>query len=292
MDVQGAQGKLAFGASSGAIDKRIQFLRESLTLNSNIYSPDGINGTRDHLDERTGENIRHVSGGWDCEPNPAELSWMLPYILGGTPSGTNYPLAEALSSFAVAVDRVAKVFTYVGLYISTATFKASVGGALSLSIEVMGEDESIGNAGTFPSLNLNVANGRPFMLRDLAVTVGGTAYPFMDWTMTINNMLEMRHSGGSLTPTSITPRDRSITVALESPYGDAYALYGVQLPGAAVIATFTSGSQSLVFNTPALQYPKKTPNISGKNAIRMPIQGTAYKKSASATLVTTLTVTP
>lgn len=289
---QGSQAKLAFGDTTGGLTEPLQFIKESIGLHNEIYIPDGIVGTREILAERSRENIRHVAGTVDLEPNPAELAYILKRILGGTPSGTSYPLADTVPSFAAIVDRITKVWTYSTLYVNKGVFRAQQGGPLAVSLDILGTDESVGNAGTFPSLTINTAGGGPFMMSDLAITVAGTAYKFFDFTLTVDNMLEMRHLN-SLTPTSITPRFRRITLDLDAPSGDAIALYGTQIPGSAVVATFTNGAQSLAFSLPSVQYPKRTPTVPGKTEIHLPIQGIATKPSGSgASLAVTLDSTP
>lgn len=278
---QGSQSKLGMSAS-GAADEPYEFKSESIKLMDSIYESDGIVGSRDYPSERIRQNITSVGGNILLEPNKAELALLTPRILGGATT-----VADTLPTFNVVIDRVLKVFTYAGCLVNRATFRASQGGPLSLDLGILGTTETVGNAGTFPSLAIDVASG-PFIMSDLAITIGGVAYKFFDFEVTVDNMLEVRHLN-NLTPTSITPRSRQTSVSLASPYGDSSALYTQAIPGAAVVATFTNGSNSAVFTMPAVAFLRSSPNVTGKTEIRMPLQGVARKSGSTASLAIVVT---
>ena len=288
---QGAQAKMGMHPSSTTVNEPYEFKSETIQLIDYHYDPDGITGTRDYHSERVRQNITHIEGGIQMEPNSSELANLLPRILGAAAVGTTYDLAETLPSSVISVDRVAKVFVYQGMVVDRATFKASQGGPLSLDLSYKGVSETKNNAGTFPALVINTANGGPFILSDLAITVGGVTYQFFDFELTLDNMLELRHLN-SLTPTSITPRSRKIDVGLSSPWGDNSALYTANLPGSAVVATFTNGAMSLMFTMPAVAFPRQTPTVPGKTEIKHSLRGTARKSGSTPSLSITLDSTP
>lgn len=279
--VQGSQAKLGM-SDSGAADEAFEFLNENIMLNDTHHESDGIVGSRDYPSERVRQNISAPGGNISMQPNAAELALLTPRILGGATA-----VADTLPSFNVVIDRIMKVFTYAGCLVNRAVFRASQGGPLSVELAILGVSETIGNAGTFPSLTIDTATG-PFMMHDLSITVGGVTYKFFDIEISVDNMLEVRHLN-SLTPTSITPRSRLTTVSLTSPYGDASALYTSNLPGAAVAATFTNGSNSAAFSLPAVAIPRTTPNVSGKTEIRLPLRGVARKSGSTPSLSITIT---
>lgn len=279
---QGAQAKLGMSAS-GSASEAYEFKSESISLVDSIYESDGIVGSRDYPSERIRQNITSVEGSITMEPNKVELINLMPRILGGAGPA----LAETLPTSNIVIDRIQKVFTYAGCVVNKATFRASQGGPLSLEYGIQGVSESIGNAGTFPVLSISVASG-PFIMSDLAVTIASTSYKFFDIEISIDNMLEMRHLN-SLTPTSITPRSRQTSVTLTSPYGDNSALYAANVPGAAVVATFTNGSDVLVFTMPAVAFLRKTPSVTGKTEIKNTLQGIARKSGSTASLAVSIT---
>lgn len=286
---QGAQAKLGFGTTS-TVDQAYDFKSENLVCNEDFYDPDGIVGTREHASERVRRNIRSIGGAITLEPNSIELANLLPWILGANASGTTFSLAETLPARYISIDRVAKVMVYDGCYCNRATFSASEGGPLSLTVEVIGTDETVNNSGTFPSLTISTAAG-PYMMSDLGITLGGTSYNFREFSLTIDNMLEVRYLN-SLVATAITPRNRQVSVALRGPYGDQTALYGQALAGVAVVATFTNSTLSTVFTMPAVQFPKHSPNVGGKNEIYLPLAGIARKSGSTASLTVTNDSTP
>jgi hypothetical protein len=286
---QGSQAKFGIGTTS-TVDQPYDFKSESLVCNEDFYDPGGIIGSREHLSERVRQNIRQIGGSVTLEPNSIELANLLPWILGAAGSGTTYALADTLPSRYVSVDRVTKVFVYSGCVVNRATFSASEGGPLTVSLDLIGVDETVNNSGTFPSLTISTAAG-PYMLSDLAITVSGTTYNFREFSISIDNMLETRFLN-SLTATAITPRDRQVSVGLRGPYGDQSALYGLAVAGVAVVATFTNSTLSTVFTMPAVQFPRRSPTVGGKSEIYLPLQGIARKSGSTASLTVTNDSTP
>lgn len=272
--------------STSTVDQALEYQSESLALRENFIDTSGIRGTRSHPSERVRRGQGVVGGSISCTPSPLELSYLLPKILGGNASGTSYPLAETLPEFYVAVDRITKVFVYDGCKVNQATFSASVGGPLSVSLDVMGKDETVGNSGTFPSLTLDVAAG-PFILSDCALTVGGTTYQFAGVDVTINNALEPQFFNSNRAQ-RFNETDRVISVSLSTPYGDSSALYGPALGGVAVVLTFTNGTVSLTLSMAKVQIPKQSPVVGGRGEIMLPLQGIARKSGSTLELVTTL----
>ena len=286
---QGSQAKFGIGTTS-TVDQAYDFKSESIACTEDFYDPDGIIGSREHLSERVRTNIRHIGGPVTLEPNSIELANLLPWILGANASGTTFALSDTLPSRYVSIDRITKVFTYSGCVVNRATFSASEGGPLVVNLDLVGVDETVNNAGTFPSLTISTAAG-PYMLSDLACTVGGTTYNFREFSITIDNMLETRFLN-SLTATSITPRDRMTSVMLRGPYADQSALYGLSVAGVAVVATFTNSTLSTVFTMPAVQFPRRSPTVPGKSEIYLPLQGIARKSGSTASLTVTNDSTP
>lgn len=286
---QGSQSKFGIGTTS-TVDQPYDYKSESIACNEDFYDPDGIIGSRERLSERVRQNIRHIGGSVTLEPNSIELANLLPWILGAVASGQTFNLSDTLPSRYISIDRVTKVFTYAGCVVNRATFSASEGGPLTVSLDVIGTDETVANAGTFPSLTISTAAG-PYMLSDLAITVGGSSYNFREFSITIDNMLETRFLN-SLTATAITPRDRLVSVGLRGPYGDQSALYGLAVAGVAVVATFTNSTLSTVFTMPAVQFPRRSPTVGGKSEIYLPLQGVARKLSSTASLTVTNDSTP
>jgi hypothetical protein len=236
-------------------------------------------------------------------PNAAELALLLPWILGADASGTTYALGEWLQSFTTTIKKDnstdGKVFTYNGCRVARAVFSAEQGGPLTLQMDIEARDETVNNAGTFPSLTLNVATG-PFIFSDSAgaITVAGSPYPFKRFSVTVDNMLDTERFTNSQTRTAIPTRGRIVTVELDGPYGNNSATYptaATLATGVAVAATFTNTihAVSIAFSCPKVHFPRRTAGWNGRDEVMLPLVGEARANAAANDeLVVTLDSTP
>lgn len=285
----GPQAKLGLGAAN-PVTEAFEFLRDTVELEEVIIDASGIRGTRSVPKERSRSSQRMVKGQLVMNPTPVELANILPRILGAAAAGTTFALAETLPSFYMTSDRVTKVHTFSGCVVNKATFKGAVGAPLELTLDIMGVDETLGNPGTFPSLTLDITSP-PYILPDLALTIGGPAFTCDQFTLEIDNKLEVRF-GNSLTPTAINPTGREITLDTRVPFADAGSLYGTGSSGLAVNATFTNGGVSCLFAMAAVLFPKLSPVVDGRGEIWLPIKGPARKSGSTNELIVTNDSTP
>lgn len=293
----GTYGKLGIG-SADPVDIRLRYRDENLAAKLELIDGNAINGTLDRNIELVRDGAIRVGGPINMIPNAYEFSQLLRWILGGTPSGTGtvtYPLTQAndLPEKYVTIDRVIKVFTYTGCKVSRATFRATQGGPLELSLEIVGKSASEASAGTFPSLTLDISNG-PFVFRDLVMSVGGTTVKAKEFTLTVDNMLDTERFFNSQTLQSIDQPDRKITFETSLPYGDHQALKsGFTAAGTAVVATFTNGGAVLAFSMVKVAIPYEDPATPGRVVeIMLPVSGDAMSSGTTASLVTTLNIGP
>lgn len=225
MTSQGAQAQLAAepGAGPHTFDtssEPYEFISESLKLEATHIDNNAIRGTRSHAKETLREGIETVSGQVVLNPSPADLDLWLPRILGTVESMDSFVLAETLLPFGIMIDRVAKVFSYTDCYVNKATFKSESGGLLTLTLDILGISESVGNAGIFPSLTLGVAaSNAPYTHEDCsgAVTLVGSARNTSSVEIIIDNHLQAKFNN-SKTATDITPQDRTIQLNTTHPY--------------------------------------------------------------------------
>jgi hypothetical protein len=287
---QGMLAKLGID-SADPVTKAFDFKRESLKCMEEFLDGNGLRGTLEHDISRVRKNIRRIGGQIMFEPNAVELSLLLPWILGTAGSGTTYALSDVLLTRNVVIDRIAKVYTYDNVAVNRATFRASQGEALQLSLDLVGKDEAEGNSGTFPSLTIDTATG-PFILPDLALTIAGTTYNCRDWELTIDNRLDSNRFFNSLTTVSTPKTDRQITLRITLPHGDAAAVYNTGPDGVAVVATFTNGTVSIVFSLVKVTFPRESASVEGRSEIFLPLTGTAYHSGSTNSLIVTLDSTP
>jgi hypothetical protein len=252
----------------------IEISEESLKLTEVVSDASGLRGTRSHSDVRARKVSRAVAGSVTLQPTPADLDVILPYLLGGVKSGTDTPLAESLADFFAAIKRDATCFTYSGCKINKATFSASAGQFLNLSLDIVGKDET--TTETFPTVTYTTQS--PFICSDCAVVVGGVTYAFESFSLTVENFLESK-AFNSITPTRINATDRAVTWGFTFPSGDTTAIYGIA--SAAVSATFTNGTVSLAINSAKVLAPKESPTVGSSRAeIMRPWNGVARRPTA------------
>lgn len=257
----GVLARLGIGASS-PVTNPLAFLNESLALEETMIDTAGLVGSRSHPLGRVRQGTRKVHGSITLHPTMTEWAYLLQWILGGAPSAGVYPLAESLIPQYVTVDRVQKVFTYSGVYVSRATIRGAAGEPLQVTLDLLGIDEAVGSAGTFPNLVLDEASP-PLMFFDLALTANGVSTNAREIELVIDNHLEDGRFLNSQTLVSIFPKDRTIECNLTVPFGDSSALYGLGPGGFAVLGTFTDGADSLAFSLPSVVAPRRSPTVPG-----------------------------
>lgn len=289
---EGFQAKCGIDVSN-PVTVAFDFKGESLKCRQEILDATGLRGTREWDIARCRDGRKHIGGGITLQPNKAEMKALLPWILGGAVSGSGpftYPLAESLTSRYVAIDRSqAGVFLYSGVYVDTATFRASEGQNLTVELGLIGQDETPGSVGTFPAITVDATDG-PWIFEDLILSIGGTGYKCKDFELTISNMVMARFLN-SITASTCVAQDSKKTFTTHLPAGDAAAVYGsAGAAGAAVVATFTNSitSEALGISLVKVAFPKDSPVATGRDEIILPVSGDCKKSGGTASVVFTL----
>lgn len=259
-------------STANPVDAAYEFVSESVKARQSVLDASGQRGSRRRRISRTvGGNIE-VGGDLVFQPGPLDLRALLPWC-GLTESGSGpytYVTADTLSTRYVTIDRIAKVFTYDGCVVSRMTIAASAGELVNMTLSIAGKSETIGNAGTFPSLAAN--SEQPFMFGDATLTLSGGAFVFRSFSLTIDNAVQVEHNN-SRTATRLTPQDRTITLELSSPYTSseqaAHVMRDADNSTTATL-TLTNGGQSLAIAMTALARDLDSPVVSGKSEIMLP----------------------
>lgn len=264
----------------------LEILSESLAKTVAIPNTMGMYGTRSQHQERSRLGQSPVSGNLVVPWSPAAGVVLLPLVLGAAPSGTTFSLSDTLPEFVVEVDRATKVFTYAECMAAKGAWKGSSGSFVDFTLDILGVDEAIGNAGTGESLTTPI--DPPYIFEDAVITVGGTARQIFDFELSVDNKLQARFAN-SRTATRISPSDlREVALSFNTPFGsDEYDLYNTALAGAAVVLTLTNGAYSTVFTMAAVQFPAMTPVVPGKGEVPLRMQGVARMTSTTKELVVT-----
>jgi hypothetical protein len=277
--------------TANPVTKRFDFRSSTLGMDEEMVDTGGLRGELAHTIDRNRSGRRRINGDITLNPSPVELALLLPWVYGAVASGTTFPLGQAFTDRYVTIDKGAKVPVYSGCRVNKAVFRASEGGPLELVLSVVGVDETLGNAASFPVLAID-ATTTPFLLQDCVLTANGAAAQSKMFELTIDYAIDVERFLMNPTVTALNPTDRIITVGLNVPYGDYVSLYGTGQGGIAINATFTNGLVSLALDFVKVVFPRKPIAVEGRGEIMLPLQGTAKKSGATLELVTTLDSTP
>lgn len=274
----------------GSYTEAYEFLSESLVGSNEIIDTKGITGSRSHKSERTRFGTNRVTGGIQFNPSPAMLVNLLPRILGGSPSGTTFPLAETLPAFDILVDRVAQRWVYGGCMVNSAVFRGTAGSMLTLDLDLRGATYEK-SSDAFPSLS--DPTDPPYVFEDCAISLVGSARQITSFELKIDNALAVRHSG-SRNAATIIPADRIVTFHATTPWtSDEADLHGQALAGSQATIVATNGNYSLTFTLVKLQFPDRGPVVRDRNGeIVYELEGVARMSGSTKELVVVNDSTP
>ena len=287
-------------ASSGAATEAFEFISETLTTKQEVRRNEGIRGTRLHPKERVRRGRTTPGGTIRMEPTYAELVNMLPRIVAAASAQVGYDTYTVSDTvpvaFDVQIDRVAKVFSYTGCRTNRCTFRAQSGGILEVDWDIEALTETIGNAGTFPSLT--ISGTPPFIFEDSTLTIGGSAYPVQEFECVIDWHLKVDRFMNSTTRAYLPSMDFSCMCKFVVPYCDTTALYddGGDVLGQAADINFTysgagggAAGVNLKLAFANLIFPaEKSPSVQSKDEVTMLLQGEARRSSTTSPLIVTL----
>jgi len=165
---------------------------------------------------------------------------------------------------------------------------------LELILNIIGISESVDTAWPSPEPALAVtAAFLPYMHWEGLYSVGGADTPFMNFMLTVNNMLKPLYRN-SLTPTCMRSRGRMINLKTENPFtvgtlADAISMYSTSK---SATLTFTNAGLSTVFSFPALRNMYETPSIQGKDEIPLTLDMEATATASDNEMSVTNDSTP
>lgn len=294
------------GASGGAVTKQLQNVNCGIGKAGTIINKDGARGTRSRHSGNPNTGPHTVGGPLSVQASPDEWNELLPYILGGTRTGSGtagapwtYPLAETLPEARFSQDlrlsgtgTDAMVFHWDGCKINTARIASAAGGqVLTLDMDVQGKTQTV-NA-TWPAIGATLTIDKPFIHGQLVLSLGGTSRPIDNFAITIDNALILDRFLNSLTRTEIPEADRVITLECDNPFTITdIALYEIAIAGIAGVATFTNGLSVLKFTFANLKAPpdiiERAARGEAMNRLRFTAYETGTPGSTTKELVTTL----
>lgn len=297
MSQQGAQARMCCVTGSGtqswgASSHFVIFNTEDLRLQQAFVESHGVRGTRGRHAARRVAGQENVAGNITLHPTPNDLLLMLYWILGTDRDGSKeYLLAETVPAFAVMIDRVNDVYEYEDCKVASATFSATAGSLVELSMDIVGLSESRGNSWvTLDAVDWTDSDEQPFFFNPSIVIDGQTADTFEveNWSLTIDNQLATRF-GQSKTPANLEAEDRIITMSVTCPFDSAMVTLIDELDDLAGLSgantlTFTGlDGAELVFTLYGLKASKDAATVGGRNEIMKTIDFTVLSNDAVGT---------
>lgn len=281
----GAKAKVAFDVALpfDGSSIPIEIISNTLGKQGSILSTDGLRGTRQYPRSRTRTGTYVVSGQLAMACSPLMMDYFLPMILGGNEATDVFDISETLQQFYLMEDTGAKVATWSGVIVSKATFRAQAGQMLMVVLDVEAETESIGNAGTFPSLTMPTDS--PWVMSDSVLTLQAAAREYSQGEMVVDNQIAVDRFMNTLTRTDFPSSGVLVTFATDHPWTSSETdLYNQTLNGAVGSWVFTNADDTNNVLTIALGYlqvPAKHPELAGRGEITLPLQMTARQHSTT-----------
>lgn len=279
----GALAKMCMDAASpiDTSSEPFEFVSEDLHLEEEHVESEGIRGTRSRLSHRVRSARKRVTGPVRMNPSVTELDLLWPRILGGTTAAGVTDVANTLPEFLLAVDRVTKVMTYDGLRVAQAVFTFESGRPVVLDLQLEGETETVGNAGTFPALTLDTDN--MFICSDATLTLSAAARKFRRAVLTIDNLLDTERYLNAVSRTEIPALDRRVTLEVDAPYtSDNQDLYAQAVAGAAGTLAVADGTTTYTFAFGNVKIPSRSPNVPGRQEIFLPVRARCYSTASAS----------
>lgn len=305
----------------------LEFQSESLQQQTSLFYNDGIRGTRSRARERVRKATKTVSGSISMTPSKTELRTLLPWILGTNETGTGtsgdpylYAQSETMQEFQILTSRsqaqlgvhTDEIFLYEGCRVSRATFSASAGGALQLTLDIEAETEkTFADEGITTGFDgsTNVITGGAtdsptsvpdtntmFMFYDTGhangnLTLANADRECFDWSLSIDNVLDTGRYMNSLTRTNIPSLDRIVSMTATVPFTAAEdELYDMDVNSTSpdtntnlvkFYAELGTNDDVLQFTLGTWNIESRSPTTNGKGEIVLSLSGGIYRKNTS-----------
>lgn len=282
--------QLAVGATGGSPTLLIDVQTEDVALGQAFNDLNGAKGSIGRYNSRVRADVKRVGGPLSLFPSANDLAFFLPRILGGTPAGTTYPLAEAPTAFVLWKVMDTQVMKYADVVVDRATFSSGQGQGLRLDLDLVAKDEDASAlAATFPALTLGeTAADQPFVHTDSAFTLNAVEYDIPDLNLSIAWGIDREAFRNNLTLAHLRPTDRVVTWANRVP-GSWDAVRQLAAGSAVPFSvTYTNGAVSFSATSPLVRIPARTPGMTGRGEQFYSVSGQAFRTAAAAELTTTL----
>lgn len=295
----------------------------SVRIDYGDFSP-GVQGIKADANRNRGELDRAVNRTrttavmcaprFQGEPTATEWATLLPWIMGGTPTGSGlvtYPLGNAVAERKLHFDDGnGKIHVMHNVGVRSATISTSnADRVLSLSMNMIAAQYigATGLGGTtppyqdtpgadpFPSVTLDDTSP-VFCLPDASgftalgatttgtITADGVVTTISDFSITIDNTVPDRMYHSFFQTRNIKP-DRVSQVSFAFPEGEFPSLYLDAEDAIPIFIRMITGNYSFEIELPAVIFPREPMEFQNRNEVVNRLNGLAYKTSGSASVI-------
>jgi hypothetical protein len=256
-----------------------EFNDESIAQTIERIESEGLRtGNRVLRSDRYASGQKAIEGSFSMDMTAGNTAILFKHALGAVATAGSYVHTCTMADpFGLGLtievgrpgnDGTVRAFTYAGCKINTLDLSVSVGELLSAEFGVIGTTaESIGTvtaASYASSLELLHFAGA-------AITLGGTAYPCKDFSLSVNNGLtgDRFVLGSQVAQQPIASSMAEVTGSLVAEFVDAVAYQRVvNATHAAIVATFTdSAGKSITVTVPVARFDGDTPSVGGPDIL-------------------------
>lgn len=286
------QQRFGIGPNAGGVSTREFFIESNgIVKTPSQIQNEGMYGSRDYKSESTTDGTYAVGGVVPLKPRPDDLTFLMPYILGGAASVNNFAVAEALPEMVCDSYRISETVRKLKCKVNTATFSSRAGQQLNLDLDIQGTSWTPGI--TFPSIASSLSVQAPFMHHQCVLTIGGTAYKVDDVTLTIGNNLILDRFYNSQYRQDLPEGSRTVGLSCTFPFtSDESAIYAMATAGLAASIVWTSGLYSLTFTFAKLQAAIAAPSLGGRSSeVKLPVNFVARASGSTPSIAATVVST-
>jgi len=284
----GALSQFAFDTALpfDTASKMIEITSCTFGKQGTILDTQGLRGSRQYHNSRTRLGTYVVSGQLVLPLSPLALDYFLPIILGGTEVADVFDIAETLQSCYLMQDLGAKVATWSSVYCNRCSIRGSAGQIVTMTLDLEGSTESIGNSGTFPALT--APTDSPYVMSDGTMTLQATTREFSEFEIIVDNQLDTGRFQNSRTRSAFPSSGALVSLNTNHPWSsdetDLYdqAIYGAV--GQILLTNADVASTSAQFDFGFLQPAPQLPQNSGRGEIRLPLQMQSRKSGSTPSL--------
>lgn len=304
----------AINTAGGALPatQLIDNVSGSLGVEQRITDSQGQNASLTGRTNRmrvTGTKLEPV---FNMEPTATEWTYLLPWLLGGSSSGTT-PIEYTpgtdlpLRGIQAVEDRDGTPYphSWTNLAVDQFTIRSQAG-LVGLEIQTVANGGAYDNSTAFPSLANFDNTTSPFAFPDLtgdgatgsdgAFTIGGTARQAFSVTLSVGHGLDRGRTPHTMSATGLRKRNRDIAISLDMPAAEAQAIYSSDiraLTPRAVSLRWRNPVQSVEFlelSLPSVIFPRPDVPLPVRSEIRHPVVGMAKFDGTNAPLIVRLQI--